>query len=238
LDEAAGMTLQSRAPLWLGCRGFAAGFQAGLGPVLDRIGPRLDGLTRVDRPETLLAHVAGSRPDYVLLSGQDTAADFLHELAQATRGAALGLASLGALHGAAELPGTILVDRIGATEPEADLALRLRALVRRCRPQALTGRRSWGDLMLDEACMTFSVRARPVALRLELLCVLGPMMDAPDRVWPREILHELVFGRGSGNDIRAIDMRVSRTRRHVAAALGCDPIRTVRGVGYALVASP
>jgi hypothetical protein len=30
-------------------------------------------------------------------------------------------------------------------------------------------------------------------------------------------------------------MRISRARRLVSAALGCDPVRTVRGVGYALV---
>jgi DNA-binding response OmpR family regulator len=38
--------------------------------------------------------------------------------------------------------------------------------------------------------------------------------------------------------MRAIDMRVSRTRRVVKAALGVDPVRTVRGVGYALVPDP
>jgi two-component system phosphate regulon response regulator PhoB len=68
--------------------------------------------------------------------------------------------------------------------------------------------------------------------------VLGLMMDDPDRVWERETLHRLVFGAGSGNDIRAVDMRISRARRLVSAALGCDPVRTVRGVGYALVPRP
>jgi two-component system phosphate regulon response regulator PhoB len=64
------------------------------------------------------------------------------------------------------------------------------------------------------------------------------MMDAPTRVWERATLHRLIFGAGSANDLRSVDTRISRARRHVLAALGGDPIRTVRGVGYALVAEP
>jgi two-component system phosphate regulon response regulator PhoB len=64
------------------------------------------------------------------------------------------------------------------------------------------------------------------------------MMDDPSAVWPRARLHALVYGRNSGNDIRAIDTRISRTRRHLAAAIGADPIRTVRGIGYALEPRP
>lgn len=221
-----------------GLRGFAAGFQPGLGPFLDRYGPTLAGLTRVDTADTLIAHVAGSRPDYVLVAGPETGPDLLCAMVEAARGAGLALASLGPMPGHAGLPGTILVDRFDPAAPPEAFALRLRALIRRCRPQALTGLRRWGDLALDEGCMTFSVRDRTVSLRLELLCVLGAMMDAPERIWPRAELHELVFGRGSANDIRAIDTRMSRARRHVSAALGCDPVRTVRGVGYRLIPDP
>jgi hypothetical protein len=226
------------AQAWLGMRGFAAGFQAGLSPFLDRHGAMLDGVTVVDRADLFIAHVAGSRPDYVLVAGPETGPHLLSDIAAAARGAALALASVGPLDGAAALPDTIMLDHLEEGQMPETVALRLRALIRRCRPQALTGRRSWGDLTLDEACMTFSVRGRPVSLRRELLCVLGAMMDDPARVWDRETLHRLVFGQGSGNDIRAIDTRISRARRHVSAALGCDPIRTVRGVGYALVPAP
>ena len=220
------------------CLGLAAGFQRGLAPFLQRYGPVLAGLTVVDRPEAFLAHVAASRPDYVVVSGPETDATLLRAMAEATRGAALAVASVGAPGAAAPRPGPILMDEVTINDTPARLALRMRALIRRCRPQALTGRRSWGALALDEACMTFSVSGRKVALRRELLTVLGAMMDAPDRVWQRADLHLLVFGQGSPNDMRAIDMRVSRTRRVVKAALGVDPVRTVRGVGYALVPDP
>jgi hypothetical protein len=136
------------------------------------------------------------------------------------------------------LPAGVSVDVIGDDADATDVALVLRSLMRRTRPQAMVGQTTWHDLGFDEARLTFSVGDRSVALSLEASAVLGLMMDDPDRVWERETLHRLVFGAGSGNDIRAVDMRISRARRLVSAALGCDPVRTVRGVGYALVPRP
>jgi DNA-binding response OmpR family regulator len=101
----------------------------------------------------------------------------------------------------------------------------------------MVGRTTWHDLGFDEACLTFSVRG-PTGRSASRRGVLGLMMDDPDRVWERRDAAPTRVRAGSGNDIRAIDMRISRARRLVSAALGCDPIRTVRGVGYALVPRP
>jgi len=222
--------------LQLGFRGFAAGFHPALDVFLDRHRASLGGLTRIGDTQTLISCIADMRPDYLVLGNTEGLLDRIDAAARRPH-----LAVLVPGHDAIEETGThprLMLEPIAADADGVELALVLRALMRRSRPQAMIGRSAWGTLALDEACLTFSIRGEPAALSLEVFSVLGLMMDAPDRLWDRSDLHRFVFGAGSGNDIRAIDTRISRARRHVSAALGRDPIRTVRGVGYALVPDP
>jgi len=225
--------------LQLGFRGFAAGFHPLLDAFLDRHRAQLGGLTRIADVEAFIACISDMRPDYLLLGATDAPGDLLDRIETASRSPHLAVLLAGC--GAAEEGGTptgLMLEPVAADADGTELALVLRALMRRSRPQAMVGRSVSGALELDEACLTFSIRGATVSLSLEVFSVLGLMMDAPDRVWDRSELHRLVFGAASRNDIRAIDTRISRARRHVSAALGPDPIRTVRGVGYALVPYP
>lgn len=222
--------------LALGFRGFAASFQPALRPFLDRSGASLPGLTRIEDPAVFLECVADMRPDYLLLAADRQAGTVLTEVASVSRTSSLGVLLVG--DGVTEAPPGLVLEYLPGTVDREPLALTLRALLRRSRPQAMVGCSAWGELEIDEARLSFSVSGKPVALSLEMFAVLGAMMDRPEWVWPRETLHALVFGSGSKNDLRAIDMRVSRARRHVITALGCDPVRSVRGVGYALVPDP
>jgi DNA-binding response OmpR family regulator len=225
--------------LQLGFRGVAAGFQPGVRDFLVRHGGLLRGLTRIDEAKEFQSSVSELRPDYFLLAGADDPRGLLDKVRLALRSPQLAVLVVGGHPIDAEsLPAGVSVDVIGDDADATDVALVLRSLMRRTRPQAMVGQTTWHDLGFDEARLTFSVGDRSVALSLEASAVLGLMMDDPDRVWERETLHRLVFGAGSGNDIRAVDMRISRARRLVSAALGCDPVRTVRGVGYALVPRP
>lgn len=222
-----------------GFRGLAAGFQPGLKPFLARHAPTLTGLSVMQSARDLRIGAAEGRPDYIVLSDPDDPAGLLVDLVAAARRPALGMLFSGPAEPlAGAWPAAAVVDHVEPREPPFEVALALRALMRRCRPQAMVGAVSHGDLVLDEAELRFSIRDAAVPLTLEVFGVLGAMMDDPGRVWDRAQLHALVFGRASTNDIRAIDMRISRARRHVAAALGRDPIRTVRGIGYALVPDP
>jgi hypothetical protein len=225
--------------LQLGFRGFAAGFHPSLDAFLDRHRAHLGGLTRIGDIDTFIACIADMRPDYLILGATDAPGDLLDRIGAASRSPHLAvlLAGCDAVHEAGT-PVGLMLEPVAADADGTELALALRALMRRSRPQAMVGRSTWGALELDEACLTFSIRGAPVSLSLEVFSVLGLMMDAPGRVWHRSDLHRLVFGATSRNDIRAIDTRISRARRHVTAALGRDPIRTVRGVGYALVPDP
>ncbi len=60
------------------------------------------------------------------------------------------------------------------------------------------------------------------------------MMESPGRVWTREQLLDRVWGRDVFVDTRTVDVHVGRLRKALRKTGGADPLRTVRGTGYAL----
>jgi two-component system phosphate regulon response regulator PhoB len=59
-------------------------------------------------------------------------------------------------------------------------------------------------------------------------------MEKPGRVWSREQLLDRVWGRDIYVDTRTVDVHIGRLRKSLMTAGGSDPLRTVRGAGYAL----
>lgn len=59
-------------------------------------------------------------------------------------------------------------------------------------------------------------------------------MEKPGRVWSRDILLDRVWGRDVYVDSRTVDVHVGRLHKALTEAGGSDPLRTVRGAGYAL----
>ena len=59
-------------------------------------------------------------------------------------------------------------------------------------------------------------------------------MEKPGRVWTREQLLDRVWGRDIYVDSRTIDVHVGRLRKALMQNGGDNPVRTVRGTGYAL----
>jgi two-component system phosphate regulon response regulator PhoB len=116
----------------------------------------------------------------------------------------------------------------------SELIARLKANLRRVRP-ALSGLMlEVGDLRLDaEAHKVFragqELRLGPTEFRL-----LSTFMEKPGRVWSREQLLDRVWGRDIYVDSRTVDVHIGRLRKALMARGGDDPIRTVRGAGYAL----
>jgi two-component system phosphate regulon response regulator PhoB len=53
-------------------------------------------------------------------------------------------------------------------------------------------------------------------------------------VFSREQLLDRVWGRDIYVDSRTVDVHIGRLRKSLCAAGGDDPLRTVRGAGYAL----
>lgn len=208
---------------------------AGTGLFLAGLGNRLANLARCETQGTLLDAVAHARPDYVILGGAVDDSD-LAALRGAMHTATLGVVLLGPQEAAPDPVPQIEIEVFDPAEGPDAFTLRLRALMRRCRPVALTSRCRAGGLMLDEAAMTLNAAGETASLSLEDFRLLGPLFDVPGRVWPREDLLRLAYGSQTRNGLRTIDVKLNRTRRRLRAALALDPIRSVRGEGYTLAA--
>ena len=73
------------------------------------------------------------------------------------------------------------------------------------------------------------IKLGPTEFRL-----LSHFMEKPGRVWPRAQLLDRVWGRDVYVDSRTVDVHVGRLRKALMSQGGSDPLRTVRGAGYAL----
>ena len=112
-----------------------------------------------------------------------------------------------------------------------ELLARVEALARRGRPAAPT---SSTDLVLDPARHRVACNGKEVLLTPTEFRLLATLMERPGRVWSREQLLDRVWGRDADLDTRTVDVHVGRLRKSLMAEGGGDPLRTVRGAGYAL----
>ena len=137
------------------------------------------------------------------------------------------------------------VDKVRGLETGADdyvikpysvieLMARVRSQLRRVRPSTVGQQLNYDDIMLDsethKVCRgTDELKLGPTEFRL-----LSAFMEKPGRVWSREQLLNRVWGRDVYVDTRTVDVHVGRLRKALIQYGGDDPLRTVRGVGYAL----
>ncbi|MGH7078778.1 MAG: phosphate regulon transcriptional regulator PhoB [Acetobacteraceae bacterium] len=114
-----------------------------------------------------------------------------------------------------------------------ELMARVRALLRRAHPSLAAQVLRRGDLEVNRE--TRRVRRSGVEVHLgpTEFRLLEFLMESPGRVFSREYLLNAVWGNGIYIGERTVDVHIKRLRN----ALGCDgrpdPIRTVRGSGYA-----
>ena len=115
-----------------------------------------------------------------------------------------------------------------------ELMARLRTQLRRTRPAAMGEKLTYDDIVLDaEEHRVYRadqlLKLGPTEFRL-----LSTLMEKPGRVWTRDQLLDRVWGRDIYVDTRTIDVHVGRLRKALTSQGGEDPVRTVRGTGYAL----
>ncbi|MBV8754007.1 MAG: phosphate regulon transcriptional regulator PhoB [Hyphomicrobiales bacterium] len=113
-----------------------------------------------------------------------------------------------------------------------ELVARIRALLRRARPERIAGKLAAGDLELDRETRRVSRTGREVHLGPTEFRLLEFLMQSPGRVFSREQLLDGVWGRDVYIDERTVDVHVGRLRRALNRGRASDPIRTVRGTGY------
>jgi two-component system phosphate regulon response regulator PhoB len=116
----------------------------------------------------------------------------------------------------------------------SELTARIRAVLRRARPTLASDVASFGDLMLDRQSHRVRRGERDLHLGPTEFKLLDVLMQRPGRVFSREQLLDLVWGRDVYVEIRTVDVHVGRLRKAINKRGERDPIRTVRSAGYAL----
>lgn len=113
-----------------------------------------------------------------------------------------------------------------------ELMARVRALLRRSRPERIASRLSAGEIDLDRETRRVHRAERELHLGPTEFRFLEFLMEKPGRVFSRAQLLDAVWGTSSEIDERTVDVHVGRLRKALSRARERDPIRTVRGSGY------
>lgn len=115
----------------------------------------------------------------------------------------------------------------------AELMARVRTQLRRVRPSTMGQVLEYEDIRLDAETHRATRAGADLKLGPTEFRLLSTFMEKPGRVWSRDQLLDLVWGRDVYVDTRTVDVHIGRLRK-VLKAHGDDPVRTVRGAGYAL----
>jgi two-component system, OmpR family, phosphate regulon response regulator PhoB len=115
----------------------------------------------------------------------------------------------------------------------AELMARVKALLRRANPAIAADVIVLGDVRLDRTTRRVFRSEREVKLGPTEFRLLEFLMRSPGRVYGRDQLLDHVWGRDAEIDDRTVDVHVGRLRKAVSDGSEVDPIRTVRGAGYA-----
>lgn len=116
----------------------------------------------------------------------------------------------------------------------AELMARVRTQLRRTRPASQGEVLEFEDIALDATTHRVHRGGSVLKLGPTEFRLLATFLEKPGRVWSREQLLDRVWGRDIYVDTRTVDVHVGRLRKALCAFGGDDPVRTVRGAGYAL----
>ena len=114
-----------------------------------------------------------------------------------------------------------------------ELMARIKALLRRAAPERMSDILVSGEIALDRGAHKVTRGSREVRLGPTEYRMLEVFMESPRRVLSRSQLLDRVWGQSSEVDERTVDVHIGRLRKSLIRGNESDPIRTVRGTGYA-----
>ena len=115
-----------------------------------------------------------------------------------------------------------------------ELLARVRAMLRRAKPETIASVLKVGDIELDREGHRVRRRGRDLKLGPTEFKLLEFLMAAPGRVYSRAQLLDGVWGHDVYVDERTVDVHVGRLRKAINLSGMRDMIRTVRGAGYSI----
>ena len=117
-----------------------------------------------------------------------------------------------------------------------ELMARVKAMLRRANPSIMASVLKVGDIQLDREGHRVHRLLREVKLGPTEFRLLEFLLRAPGRVFSRTQLLDGIWGGDVYVDDRTVDVHIGRLRKALNRGRDKDPIRTVRGAGYALEA--
>lgn len=114
-----------------------------------------------------------------------------------------------------------------------ELLARIKAILRRVNPSSVATILKEGELELDRSTHRVMRSGREIHLGPTEYRLLEYLMSKPGRVRLRQQLLDNVWGTENFVDERTVDVHIGRLRKSLSRRNEKDPIRTVRGSGYA-----
>lgn len=111
-----------------------------------------------------------------------------------------------------------------------ELISRVRAVLRRVRPETAAGPLRYDSIVLDEERRTVTAASEQVSLTFKEFELLALLMRNEGIVLTREKIMEKVWGFDYEGESRTVDMHIKSLRQKLGACGAA--IQTVRGVGY------
>ncbi len=116
----------------------------------------------------------------------------------------------------------------------AEMVARVRALLRRSSPALGDDIMEYAGIAVDPAQHKVTRLGQAIHLGPTEYRLLLTLMERPGRVLSRGQLLDLVWGQEVYVEDRTVDVHIRRLRKALDLAGTKDPIRTIRGTGYAL----
>jgi two-component system, OmpR family, phosphate regulon response regulator PhoB len=119
-----------------------------------------------------------------------------------------------------------------------ELISRIKAILRRSRPERIADELSYGGITIDLVQHRVFRDGEALHLGPTEFRLLRVLMERPGRVFSREQLLDLAWGRDIYLERRTVDVHIRRLRKILNTGGMPDLIRTVRATGYALDEKP
>lgn len=115
-----------------------------------------------------------------------------------------------------------------------ELVARIRALLRRSRPELDSESIEYAGIVMDTAAHRVTRNGRAIHLGPTEYRLLRVLMERPGRVFSRDQLLDRAWDPNIHVEPRTVDVHIRRLRKALNGASETDLIRTVRSAGYAI----
>ncbi len=116
----------------------------------------------------------------------------------------------------------------------SEMMARIRAVLRRAKPSLNDETLEYSGIIMDLAAHRVTRDGDPVKLGPTEYRLLKVFLERPGRVFSREQLLDMAWGRDIHVEPRTVDVHIRRLRKALNEGERMDLLRTVRSAGYAL----